>query len=302
MASSGLITNIQRFSTGDGPGIRTTVFFKGCTLFCRWCHNPETISPKKQLQFQEQACKGCGACAQVCPAGVHTFAPGGRELDWGACTGCFACADACLYDALTIQGRDISPQALAEQLLRDKPFYDRSGGGITLSGGEPLLQAGFCADTLRLVKEKGVHTAVDTAGNVDWERFRQVLPWTDLFLFDIKLADSQKHRDWTGAGNALILNNFSKLSDTGKEIWIRTPVIRGINDDDDEAEQRVLLLRDTHTVRKVEILPYHRYGTAKYAALGMADVAGDFEKPPDETLLRIKALMEDRGVPDVLIA
>jgi pyruvate formate lyase activating enzyme len=299
MESNGLITNIQRFSVDDGPGIRTTVFFKGCTLSCRWCHNPETISPKKQLQFQELSCKGCGACVRACPAGVHSLTREGHELRWRDCAGCFACVEACLYGALTVQGREITSQALAEQLLRDKPFYDNSGGGITLSGGEPLLQADFCADTLRLVKERGIHTAVDTAGNIEWEGFQKVLFWTDLFLFDIKLTEPQKHRDWTGTVNALILKNFSRLCDTGKEIWVRTPVMKGINDDDDETEKRALLLRDRHAVKKVEILPYHGYGTGKYAVLGMTDKKYDFEKPSEETMLRMKALMEDRGIPEV---
>ncbi|MDR1419813.1 MAG: glycyl-radical enzyme activating protein [Treponema sp.] len=298
--AGGLVTNIQRFSTDDGPGIRTTVFFKGCTLSCRWCHNPETISPKKQLQFQEEACGACGACARICPAGAHSLAGGRHELNRRNCTGCFACVEACLYGALEAQGRDMTPGDLAEQLLRDKPFYDNSGGGVTFSGGEPLLQAGFCADTMRLLKEKGIHTAVDTAGNVGWEQFQKTLPWTDLFLFDIKLAEEQKHREWTGAGNSLILENFARLCDTGKDIWIRTPIITGVNDDDDESLKRAALIKDRKTVKKVELLPYHAYGMGKYAALGMGDRWYDFGKVSGEAMLRIKTLMEGRGVPEVL--
>jgi pyruvate formate lyase activating enzyme len=192
----------------------------------------------------------------------------------------------------------MTPEALTEQLLRDKPFYDNSGGGVTVSGGEPLLQAEFCADTLRRVKERGIHTAVDTAGNVAWEQFQKALPWTDLFLFDIKLVESQTHRDWTGAGNALILENFFKLCDTGKDIWVRTPLMKGINDDDAETERRALLLGDRH-IKKVELLPYHSYGAGKYAALGMADKQRNFERPSEETMLRVKALMESRGIPEV---
>jgi pyruvate formate lyase activating enzyme len=192
----------------------------------------------------------------------------------------------------------MTPEALTEQLLRDKPFYDNSGGGVTVSGGEPLLQAGFCVDTLRRVKERGIHTAVDTAGNVPWEQFQKALPWTDLFLFDIKLVESQTHQDWTGAGNALILKNFFKLCDTGKDIWVRTPLMKGINDDNAETERRALLLRDRH-IKKVELLPYHSYGMGKYTALGMADKRRDFERPSEETMLRVKALMESRGIPEV---
>jgi pyruvate formate lyase activating enzyme len=192
----------------------------------------------------------------------------------------------------------MTPEDLAEQLLRDKPFYDNSGGGITFSGGEPLLQAEFCAATLRRMKDRGIHTAVDTAGNVGWEQFQQVLHWTDLFLFDIKLTESQKHRDWTGAGNALILENFFKLCDTGKEIWVRTPIMGGINDDDAETGRRAHLLGDVR-VAKAELLPYHSYGAGKYVALGMEDKGLDFERPPEGTMLRIKALMESRGIPQV---
>jgi pyruvate formate lyase activating enzyme len=286
-SGNGLVTGIQRFSVDDGPGIRTTVFLKGCTLFCRWCHNPETVSAKKQLQYLEQSCAGCGACARVCPSGVHRVAAGTHELAWPDCTGCFACVDACLYGALTVQGKEMDAQVLAEELFKDRAFYDTSGGGVTLSGGEPLLQADFCAEVLRLVKEKGIHTAVDTAGNVGWDRYQEVLPWTDLFLFDIKLMDPQKHREMTNGDNTLILDNFTKLCDTGKDIWIRTPLMKGINDGDAETGSRSKLLQNKYSVKKVELLPYHGYGTGKYAALGMPDKKHDFEKPSEETMLRI---------------
>ncbi|GHV14703.1 glycyl-radical enzyme activating protein [Spirochaetia bacterium] len=296
-----LITNIQRFSTDDGPGIRTTVFLKGCTLACKWCHNPETISPKKQLQYQEQSCKSCGACVRVCRSGAQRLTEKGHELDWTKCTGCFACTDACFYGALYVIGREITSGMLGEQLLRDKAFYDKSGGGITLSGGEPLAQADFCAETLRLAKEKGIHTAVDTAGNLHWDQYQKALPWTDLFLFDIKVMDSQKHREMTGGDNSLLLENFKKLCDTGKDIWIRTPLMKEINDSTTETENRIRILKNKGSVKKVELLPYHSYGTGKYAILGMQHKRHDFEKPGEEKLRSILTMMETGGIVNVSI-
>jgi pyruvate formate lyase activating enzyme len=297
MASkTGFVTNIQRFSTDDGPGIRTTVFFKGCTLSCQWCHNPETIFAGKQLQYEQQSCRNCGACTQVCPAGVHSVETGSHRLDWSRCTRCFACVDRCFYGALSVIGREISAKDLGEQLLRDRAFYDKSGGGVTFSGGEPLLQADFCAEVFRFLKSQGIHTAVDTAGNVSFSQFETILPWTDLFLFDIKVVDPQKHKEQTGAENGLVLENFKRLLGTGADIWVRTPLVKGINDGDAETAGKIAIINNNNTVKKVELLPYHSYGLAKYKALGMTDTCAHFQKPEGETLIRIFKQMEAAGI------
>jgi pyruvate formate lyase activating enzyme len=296
---SGIITNIQRFSLDDGPGTRTTVFFKGCSIACKWCHNPETISSKIQIQYQEKACKNCGACVSVCSSGAQSIKDGKHVLDWQACNQCLICADACSFGALSVIGRKITAQELGEQLLRDRIFYKRSGGGVTLSGGEPLLQADFAAAVLLFLKENGIHTALDTAGNIPWKLYEKVLPLLDLILFDIKIIDADKHKKMTGVRNDLILENFRNLLKENVAIWVRTPLIKKINDDDDETNRRIKLLVSANNVQKKEILPFHRYGLGKYASLGME--ACEFESPEKETLEHIKSLMETAGLENVII-
>jgi pyruvate formate lyase activating enzyme len=294
--SAGLITNIQRFSVDDGPGIRTTVFFKGCNLACRWCHNPETISGRKQIQYQKQSCGNCGRCAAICDRGAQKMIDGRHVMDREACTQRLSCAGVCPYGALSVLGREIGLRELGEQLLRDNAFYDRSGGGVTLSGGEPLLQAEFCAGIFRYLKERHVHTALDTAGNVAWSNFEAVLPWVDLVLFDIKIVDENRHREMTGGHNRLILENFERLCREKADIWIRTPLMAGVNDGDDETDGRIRLLREAKNVRQVELLPYHSYGTGKYAALGAAEALFQFQPPSPEKISAIVSRMAAGGV------
>jgi pyruvate formate lyase activating enzyme len=296
---SGIITNIQRFSLDDGPGIRSTVFFKGCTLSCLWCHNPETIRAERQLQYEARSCKGCGCCARVCKTGACRIEGGGNALDWAACTQCLACAEDCPYGALSVIGRETTAGALGEELLRDMSFYERSGGGVTLSGGEPLRQPDFAAAVLRFLKERGVHTALDTAGNVPWAAFEKTLPWVDLLLFDIKLADPRRHREMAGADNRLILENFRRLPGGKPALWVRTPVIQGVNDGDSETAGRIGILAGAGA-EKAELLPFHRYGIGKYASLGMD--AREFEAPPREKLEGIRRRMEEGGVRGAVVS
>jgi pyruvate formate lyase activating enzyme len=297
---SGLITNIQRFSLDDGPGTRTTVFFKGCSIACKWCHNPETISPKIRIQYQEKACKKCGACVSACRFGAQIIKDGKHVLDWKACNQCLICADACSFGALSVIGRKITAQELCKQLLRDQIFYKRSGGGVTLSGGEPLLQVDFVVAVLLFLKENNIHTALDTAGNVPWKFYEKILPLVDLILFDIKLIDADKHQKMTGVKNNLILENFRNLLKENVAIWVRTPLIKKINDDDNETNKRIKLLINAKNVQRNEILPFHRYGLGKYTSLGME--ACEFESPSKETLEHIRSLMETADLKDVIIS
>jgi pyruvate formate lyase activating enzyme len=296
----GIITNIQRFALDDGPGARTTVFFKGCGLSCKWCHNPETISAKKQLQYEERSCKSCGSCTRVCATGAHRIEDSGHILDRKTCTRCFTCVEACPYGVLSVAGREISTGELGMELLRDISFYQRSGGGVTLSGGEPLLQAGFATSIFRFLKKHRIHTALDTAGNVPWSAFEKVLPWVDLVLFDIKIADPKRHEEMTGINNRLTLENFKRLNDEKATVWVRTPLIQGVNDDDSETDGRIRILAETAKVEKIELLPFHRYGIGKYASLGMT--AHEFESPSKEKLERIRTRMEEGGIKGVVVS
>ena len=296
----GIITNVRRVSLDDGPGVRTTVFFKGCSLSCKWCHNPETISAKRQLQYEERSCKNCGCCTRVCTAGAHRMEDAGHVLDRKTCAGWFACAGVCPYGALSVAGREISIGELCAELLRDISFYKRSGGGVTLSGGEPLLQAGFAASVFRFLKEHRIHTALDTAGNVPWSAFGKVLPWVDLVLFDLKITDPKMHEDMTGVNNRLILENFKRLSGEKAAVWVRTPLIQGVNDGDLETGGRIRVLAETAKAEKVELLPFHRYGIGKYASLGMT--VNEFESPSKEKLEKIRSSMEGEGIGGVVIS
>lgn len=249
-ANQAMIFDIQRCSFADGPGIRTTVFFKGCNLRCKWCHNPEGISADKQMMFFKDKCTGCGLCAAVC--------------EGGDCVLCGRCADVCPVGARKVCGAWYDVQALLGIVSADKPFYDNSGGGVTLSGGECMLQIGFLKAFLSGCADRGIHTAVDTAGHVPFEYFERIEPFTDLFLYDIKALDSGLHKALTGVGNELILANFEKLVRLcpGK-LLVRVPVIPGANGGEIDGISAYVRERGV----PVELLPYHSFGKSKAAAL-----------------------------------
>ena len=259
-----LITNIQRMSFQDGPGMRTTVFLKGCNLRCAWCHNPETQNPQPELIFRAQRCVRCGTCVHSCASGARTMGPEGPVRDTARCVGCGRCAQACLTGAIDVAGRRISCQELTELVLRDEKIFRTAAGGVTCSGGEPLLQADAVAELLGGMHARGLHTCVDTAGNVPWEAFEQVRPVTDLFLYDVKAYSPQTHRQWTGVGNERILENLRRLA-ARADIWIRIPFVPGVNTEQIEDIGR--FLTQLPRVRRVEILPYHTLGAEKSAEL-----------------------------------
>ncbi len=249
------IFDIQRNSFVDGPGIRTTVFFKGCNLRCKWCHNPESQSAQKQMMFYKDKCIGCGKCAEVCPNHLKN------------CDFCGKCELYCPADARKVCGKEYSVDEVFKEIAKDKMFYENSGGGATFSGGECMLQTDFLCKILKKCKENGIHTAVDTAGNVPREYFERVLPYTDMFLYDIKAFSEDLHKQGTGVSNKLILENLLWLS--GKcDIIVRIPVIGGFNDDKAELEKIAEFLKHIKC-EKVELLPYHVMGEHKYDALGM---------------------------------
>ena len=249
-----MIFDIQRNSFVDGPGIRTTVFFKGCNLRCKWCHNPESQSFDKQMMFYKDKCTGCGKCREVCPNHLQS------------CDFCGKCELYCPADARKVCGREYTPAEVFAEVIKDKAFYENSGGGVTFSGGECMLQLDFLCEILKKCKAAGIHTAVDTAGNVPWESFEKILPFTDLFLYDIKAFGAELHRKGTGVSNELILENLKNLSGRA-DIIVRIPVIGGYNDNDEEIRQIADFLKQIKII-KAELLPYHAMGEHKYTALG----------------------------------
>lgn len=261
----GKIFDIQRFSIFDGPGIRTNVFLKGCNLRCLWCHNPESQHRENQLMFYKDKCVGCGECVKICNK-THT----------DECIACGKCAEVCTHNARKISGRTASSEEIIEAVLRDREFYRTSGGGVTISGGEPLLQPDFTAEILNACRQNGVHTAIETAGCVKWESFEKVLPYLDLILFDIKCIDDEKHKRLVGVSNKLIFENAQKLKECGVKILFRTPVIPGYNDGEIKAIAEFCKPFD------YEILAYHQTGCGKYDALGIDYTLGDVVPPTKE--------------------
>jgi len=272
--SKAMIFDIIRNSYVDGPGIRTAVFFKGCNLHCAWCHNPESQSMKHQMLIYKDKCIGCGRCEKVC---VNE-----------TCIYCGKCELYCPADARKICGREYDADEILREVLRDVDYYNTSGGGVTFSGGECMLQVDFLEEILRKCRENGVHTAVDTAGHIPFERFERIMPYTDLFLYDVKCFDSAKHKRYTGVGNELILENLRKLFDVGAKVWIRIPVIPGVNDSRDEMERIKRLIGNR--AEKIELLPYHTMGDNKYLALGME--LHEFDVPSKEKMAELRSVFE----------
>lgn len=296
---TGRIVDIKRFAVHDGPGIRTTVFLKGCTLRCRWCHNPESIHPEPELGLIASKCVSCGDCVPACPNHAHTISAAGQHLiDRHLCNGCGQCVDSCYRSALELYGREMSPADVTAIILEDRAFYESSKGGATLSGGEPLVQSDFCAELLALLRQHGLHCAVDTCGNVPWTALAKVIPLTDLFLYDLKHMDSTRHREGTGAGNELILANLRRLSASGRPIEIRMPIIPNYNDDEDNLRLAGDFLATLPTISAVKILGYHSLARSKYLAIGREDSMPQVPSPSKNDLQRVVAILKACGAPN----
>jgi len=294
--TDGVIFDIKKFAIHDGPGIRTTVFFKGCPLACRWCHNPEglTISPQ-HIQHTER-CVGCEDCIRLCPQSALRLADNAVVLDDDRCVFCRTCALACPSEAHEIIGRSISVASVMDQITKDVVFYDASNGGVTFSGGEPLMQSDFLLELLEACGKLDIHRAVDTTGYAESEILLQVAAHTDLFLYDLKHMDSEKHRDYTGVGNERILHNIKLLAKSGAALQIRIPLIPGINDDPRNIEATGRFISLLPAVRQVSLLPFHNSARAKYSRLGIDCFSSNFPVPSSHEMAAAARRLEKFGL------
>ncbi|MCQ2754063.1 MAG: glycyl-radical enzyme activating protein [bacterium] len=263
----GLISDIKRFAVHDGDGIRTTVFFKGCPLKCVWCHNPEGIDFKPQIAYYSNKCIGCGECVEICPNKAHKLENRVHTFNRDLCVGCGKCADVCLGNALTFYGKSVTVSELMPLLLEDREFYENSGGGVTLSGGECLMQADFCTDLLKQLKKENIHTAVDTCGFVPRAAIDKVIDYTDIFLYDMKAFDRDVHIRCTGQPNDVILDNLKYIDGKNKKTEIRIPFVPQYNDS--QIEKISDFIKTLKNVVRVRVLPYHNYAGSKYESLGI---------------------------------
>jgi len=292
-----LIFDIKRYAINDGPGIRVVIFFKGCNLRCTWCHNPESISPKIEKMYAPAKCIKCGSCVDACPENAITLTPEGILTDPDLCKMCGKCAEVCPTKAIEMSGKVMSVNEIMDIIEKERIFFDQSGGGVTFSGGEPLVHSQMLIRLLDECGKRGIHRAVDTAGNVGTGTMLEVAKRTDLFLFDIKTMDSDLHKKWTNSGNEKILHNLKAIAEAGKNIIIRIPLVGGVNDTDENIELSAKFISGLAGEKKiVHLLPYHSIAQNKYMKLGKSD---DFEKlkePDKETLERAIAKFGEYGI------
>lgn len=286
-ATCGRVFDVQRFSLHDGPGIRTVVFLKGCPLRCAWCANPESQRADAQIAWFESLCAGCGRCAEACSRGALRMEQGRARTDRRLCAACGECAAACARDARRLMGRAVTVDEVMAEVRRDAPFFRRSGGGVTFSGGEPLAQPAFLIECLRRCRRWGYHTVVETCGQARWDDLREAAMVTDLFLYDVKLVEPMRHERFTGVRNESILENLERLLALGAAVTVRVPVIPGANEDRESLAALATFVAGHPLIRGVELLPGHALAAHKYAALDLASPS--LERPDPERLAAMAA-------------
>lgn len=278
-----LIFDIKRYAINDGPGIRITIFFKGCPLSCRWCHNPESQSPEQQKLYTASRCIGARDCIEICPNNALSLTPDGIVTDWDFCNLCGKCAEACPTNAIEMSGRFYSTKELIQIIERERIHFEQSGGGVTFSGGEPLMFPEYLTELLALCKKSGIHTAVDTSGFAPRETLLKVAKYTDLFLYDLKMMDPVQHKKWTGVSNQLILKNLKLLAESGANINIRVPLIKNVNTGDNDLTKIARFIAKLPGNKiAVNLLPYHNSATNKYVKLGSVYPEYEMAEPPEE--------------------
>ncbi|GHT55877.1 glycyl-radical enzyme activating protein [Spirochaetia bacterium] len=281
MDCEGIIFDIQRFAVHDGPGIRSTVFLKGCT--CAWCHNPESLSVKPQIEFYPSRCIGCGKCFTICPERLHTMRGEAHHIDRTKCSGCGRCAAECFSNALVLKGKKVSSGEIMETLLKDRVYFEESGGGVTLSGGEPALQSDFSAAILSACKQKGIHTAIQTAGNYPFEKLEALLPHLDMIMYDIKGFSPDIYTKYIRGNREQIFKNLKSLGERFKGVLaVRTPCVGSVNDNEAEIEQITKMLAEIGNIVYYQIIPYHGLGKAKYDALNEAYTEQFYTPSPEK--------------------
>lgn len=288
------IFDIQRYSVHDGPGIRTLVFFKGCPLRCRWCQNPESLDSEREIAFFANKCIACGECAKVCPKGAIVL-EADRRIDRALCDRCGKCAEVCYAEALTVIGKEYDIRALLDVVERDRPFYEQSGGGVTVSGGEPTLQFDFLLDFFKTAKEAGLNTVIETCGAFAWSKFKRLLPYLDLIYFDLKVIDEKEHERLTRTSNKRILANARRLVESGKKVVFRVPLVPGMTDTEQNLSDLIDLLGELER-EEVHLLPYHKMGESKLQRIDSSLEPLDLEPFSDERLAEIRSRFEVAGI------
>jgi len=300
MNMTGLIFNIQRFSVYDGMGIRTTVFFKGCPLHCSWCHNPESLSLVREIALRSDRCIQCGDCMAICKNGAIYRENGSYVIHRERCLRCGECVDVCVADARALVGREMTVEEVMKEIRADASFFNQSGGGVTFSGGEPLLQHEFLLALLETCRMEGIHTTVDTTGFTSATILKSIEENTDLFLYDLKLFNDAMHREYTGVSNQIIFQNLKLLADWNKKVVIRIPLIPSLNDDEENIRALGAFVASLQKIQEIHLLPYHRSGIDKYQRIGMEYTLVTLAIPNHEMLQSAERMLK-QYVPQVIV-
>jgi len=294
--AKGIIFDIKRYAIHDGPGIRTTIFLKGCSLRCQWCQNPEGQETNPEIILRSSRCATeCNECVSVCPQDAISKDRNSIEIDRAKCDLCRKCEEVCAYEALEVVGREVTAKELMDEIEKDKIFFDESGGGITFSGGEPLMQLDFLEALLKEIKKENIHVTLDTSGYVSFEDLDRISDKVDLFLYDLKIMDNEKHEKYTGVSNKLILENLRKLAERGKSVAVRIPLVSGINDDNQSIHILVDFLQSLKNINQISLLSYHRGGREKYKRLRKEKLPKTFRSPSDKRIEEIEKILADSG-------